>query len=710
MAAGFTKLTDGSSGLNQTSYTSGVIAAINPTAGNLVIATILTSVTGGTPAIPTIAGCGVTWAQHFTGVWGSTNLRRLTVFRGMTQSPINQSPNVDFGTQQQENIIWNFEQWSGVNQSGVNGINALGSAISSTISGTNGLVNLPASPGDAVFAAFAIVLNEAFTPGSGFTAETNIHISNNNMSLLVECKASMDTSVDASWTNSTGNNTAVAFPIIAALAAPTFTSKDISSGSVGAVVTINGTNFVNGGTLVDFNGTQGAVLFVSTSQVKATVPDGASTGTLTLSTSGGSVSCGTFTIISSNLVPSFVKLDSGSSGSDLTEYNTTIDITPAANKWIIVAVANCFAGTPATPTLEGCNISSWTQVDTEMFATTNLRRITVFKGKGSAPTTGKLKAKFGSQIQQNFLYSIIQVTNGDQDDIDVQVQSQISATPGTSLTSIMNWASPFEDSNNRGLLFVDHTANESTAQGTNYTELSDNGVSNSVHALQCQYSSVANANPGSSWTTSTAWAAIAVEIRGVPALIAPTFLDMVPRSGLVGEPVDLYGTGFNATNLAVNLAVGVPATVTPDSDTHCSIAVPSGSVTGPIAITTDGGTVNSPDFIAPEIVSDITITGGVIHIAWSYDPLDEPMIDGFAVKKSAAPPVSNPRTVVATFGSSERVGEFQGDQPGVEVIYEFVAFANAPAYQESPSIKMFPTTITNPPIAAKAWTIFHMRN
>ena len=76
-----------------------------------------------------------------------------------------------------------------------------------------------------------------------------------------------------------------------------------------------------------------------------------------------------------------------------------------------------------------------------------------------------------------------------------------------------------------------------------------------------------------------------------PFTVEPNIVSFLPISGAVGTVVTITGHGFTgATILTFN---GVPATFTVISDSKVSATVPEGATTGPIAITTSGGTATS---------------------------------------------------------------------------------------------------------------------
>ncbi len=96
----------------------------------------------------------------------------------------------------------------------------------------------------------------------------------------------------------TPDGTATSVAIFTALKAivPTITKFTPTSGNVGSVVTITGTNLY-GATWVTFDGIKGTVTSDSTTTIKVTVPTGAKTGKIKVTTAGGSVtSSASFTV------------------------------------------------------------------------------------------------------------------------------------------------------------------------------------------------------------------------------------------------------------------------------------------------------------------------------------------------------------------------------------------------------------------------------
>src|SRR2546422_32958 len=99
--------------------------------------------------------------------------------------------------------------------------------------------------------------------------------------------------------------------------APTLTSFTPTSGPVGTSVTISGTNFT-GATAVTFNGVSASFPVTSATAIQATVPPGATTGPLSVTTPGGTATNTTnFTVIPAPTITSFTPT-SGPVGASVT--------------------------------------------------------------------------------------------------------------------------------------------------------------------------------------------------------------------------------------------------------------------------------------------------------------------------------------------------------------------------------------------------------
>lgn len=97
---------------------------------------------------------------------------------------------------------------------------------------------------------------------------------------------------------------------------------------------------------------------------------------------------------------------------------------------------------------------------------------------------------------------------------------------------------------------------------------------------------------------------------------APTITDIAPEQGIIGTAVMITGTNFdsdpNRNQVDVN---SIAALVTTASSTALTIEIPNGATTGPISVTTSGGTATSPtDFaVTPTpVITGISPTEGTV--------------------------------------------------------------------------------------------------
>ncbi|MGI4870229.1 MAG: glycine-rich protein [Janthinobacterium lividum] len=89
--------------------------------------------------------------------------------------------------------------------------------------------------------------------------------------------------------------------VLTPLYAPTLTSLSPGSGPIGATITLTGTNMA-GATAVSFNGTAATFSVINASTLTATVPAGATTGLVTVTTPGGTTGGQLFTVVTDLVV------------------------------------------------------------------------------------------------------------------------------------------------------------------------------------------------------------------------------------------------------------------------------------------------------------------------------------------------------------------------------------------------------------------------
>ncbi|PYU56679.1 MAG: hypothetical protein DMG55_22950 [Acidobacteria bacterium] len=137
--------------------------------------------------------------------------------------------------------------------------------------------------------------------GTNFMGATAVTFNGSAASFTVTSDTAIQTTVPAGATTgplsvTTPAGTATSASSFAVVVAPTITSFTPSSGPVGTSVTIGGTNFM-GATAVTFNGSAAAFTVTSDTAIQTTVPAGATTGPLSVTTPAGTaLSASNFTL------------------------------------------------------------------------------------------------------------------------------------------------------------------------------------------------------------------------------------------------------------------------------------------------------------------------------------------------------------------------------------------------------------------------------
>jgi len=123
-------------------------------------------------------------------------------------------------------------------------------------------------------------------------------------------------------------------------------------GLPGDHVTFTGVGFGGGVSNVSFNGVSAQVISVAPSAVVAAVPEGATTGPVTITTPGGSVTTPIpFTIAGLRVSPSFAKIDFGQTGQFTAQvFPSTLDQT------VVWSVNGIEGGSPAVGTISAAGI------------------------------------------------------------------------------------------------------------------------------------------------------------------------------------------------------------------------------------------------------------------------------------------------------------------------------------------------------------------
>ncbi len=270
--------------------------------------------------------------------------------------------------------------------------------------------------------------------GSGFTGMTDVLF--NGTSAATETFVS-DTSVTAlvpggatsgpiTVETPAADSASTANYIVAAAGVPTITSFLPVSGSVGSSVVITGTNF-GCTTSVMFNTTASTSYVVnSATQITATVPVGATTGLLQVTTTGGgpATSATPFTVVAGPAITSFSPT-SGPVGTDVTvtgtnltgvtavKFNGTTAVFTTSTATSVTATVPSGATTgKITVTTPGGTATSATDFTVGTAVTKHKRSVTL-KLKGQLTASGTVKVADGfNACRSNVTVEIQRMKNG----------------------------------------------------------------------------------------------------------------------------------------------------------------------------------------------------------------------------------------------------------------------------------------------------------
>ena len=338
-----------------------------------------------------------------------------------------------------------------------------------------------------------------------------------------------------------------AYTTAAVVPAPTLTGINPASGPVGTSVTLTGTG-LSGATAVRFNGTAAVFNVDSATQITATVPAGATSGTVAVTTPGGSAT----SVASFSVTPSPIPTLSGfapASG----PVGTSVTLTGTG---FTGATAVAFNGAAAV-----FSVVSPTSITTTVPAGATGGAIAVTTPGGTATSVASF-AVIPAPTLTGF-------TPG-----SGPVATSVTLT-GTGLTG----ASAVRFNGTAAVFGVD--------SATQITATVPAGATSGKIAVT---------TPGGGATSASSFSVIP----------APTLSGFTPGSGPVGATVTLTGSGFSgATAVAFN---GVSAAVfTVVSPTQITATVPAGATSGTIAVTTPGGSATSAASFT--VVPAPTLTG-----------------------------------------------------------------------------------------------------
>ena len=383
---------------------------------------------------------------------------------------------------------------------------------------------------------------------------------------------------------------------------PRITGFTPASGAAGASVVINGANFT-GATAVAFNGTAAAFTVNSAIKITATVPAGATTGKIGVTTPAGSaISSANFAVAAT--ITSFSPT-SGAPGTHVTITGSAFTGATAAKFNGVAAAFTVNSSTQITATVPATANTGPISVTTPGGTATSAATFTVApRITGFTPASGKVGASVVVN-GANFTGATAVTFNGTSAAFTVNSAIKITATvPAGATSGKIGVTTPAGSATSAANFSVAPTVNSfSPASGAPGTSVTITGASftgatavkfNGLAATFMVNSSTqitaavpANATAGPiSVTTPGGTATSATSFT-----VAPRITSFTPASGAPGTSVAINGANLTgATAVKFN---GTSAVFTVNSPIKITATVPAGAASGPITVTTPAGTTTS---------------------------------------------------------------------------------------------------------------------
>ena len=531
---------------------------------------------------------------------------------------------------------------------------------------TTGPVSVQNPAGSATSASnFTVILAptiSSFTPTSG-PVGTSVTISGNNFSSVsgvsfngtaaavfaVDSPSQIRATVPSgattgtiSVTNPAGTGTSSG--TFTVLGPPVITSFTPGSGLVGIEVTIAGSNF-SGSTAVAFNGTPAAGFITDSGiQIRAVVPNGATSGPISVTNAIGTGTSSTnFTVILPPTISSFTPT-SGTTGTQVTitgnnfsgisgvtfngtsassfafDSNTQVRATvPSGATTGPIAVSN-LAGTGTSAN----NFTIAAGATTLIFNPTDDAYVRSANPENEYGSTVDLRVRkaTGGELTNSFLkFNVTGITSTILS-AKIQLFSTESSNQGGSMFSVSNnllgtgtpWTEAVINYNNAPAISGSPLSSAGQVNLNQTVEFNVTAaiVGNGIYSFGFNSTSNDAAVYGSSESANSP--KLVIEMSGGGSPTPPTISSFTPTSGVIGTAVTILGNNFTgATAVSFNATSAGGFVV--DSNLQIRVNVPNGATTGPISVTTAGGTatsVNAFVVLLPPTISSFTPTSGPV--------------------------------------------------------------------------------------------------
>ena len=336
--------------------------------------------------------------------------------------------------------------------------------------------------------------------------------------------------------------------------APSITGLSPTSGPVGTLVTIAGSNFgaTQGSSMIALGGTTAAVVSWASTSVAAIVPSGVSSGSFTVTVNGTPASSSSFTVTA---------LPSGWSDGDLGSVGVAGSATYANGTFTEEG-----AGSEIYGTADGFNFlyQPLSGNGTIIARVVNVQGGNSYAAAGvmirETLTAGSTNAKTAYWPTYHSNYFDVRTTTGGS-----------TSEPGANSATLPCWVEVVRS----GSSFTSYTSPD----GVNWSQL---GSTQTISMAQNVYIGLAVTSANTSALATATFDNVSVNSTAAPA---PVISGVYPGAGVVGSQITIAGSGFGSSqgSSLVNLN-GELVTVNSWSSTSIAITIPSGATSGNLVV------------------------------------------------------------------------------------------------------------------------------
>ncbi len=595
--SGIGSVTGTSTVISPTSSTTYTLTATN-TAGSVIATTALT-VNVPPPVIASFSAspASIAQGQSSTLTWNVTGAASLSIagIGTVSGTSLQVSP-----TETATYVL------SAANSSGTTTASATVTVVPTTVPLISSFTATPST----------IVLGQASTLAWSVTGAASLSIS--GLGVVTGSSISVMPSLSKTYvltaTNAVGSSMASA-PITVSGTGPAITAFEPDSGPVGTMVLISGANF-GGTTTVAFNGTASTFTLNGTTEISVTVPPGATTGQISVTTPGGvGLSPSPFTVPSASTPINLLQnpgFEAGRSGWLASDLNKVVENTLGrTGSWrarlggsTVVTSDQLWQDVAIPANVTSATLSLFVQVSTDDVSTVvhdtlQIQIRDVHNGVLRALGTLSNLDAGGAYVQKSYdltafkgqttrIYLVADsnlglATNFFVDDLALNVVAPSGLAPViTSFSPSMG--GPNTNVTVLGASFYQVQLVRLNGRSLPFTLDSANQLHFSVPN---SYSSgpITVLNPLGTGTSAPAQFTV--------SYTAPSIASFSPNSGPVGASVVINGSGFSTLQgVSFN---GTQATFTINSDAKVTATVPAGATSGFLTLRNLGGTTISAD-------------------------------------------------------------------------------------------------------------------